>query len=173
MNLKKIEKKTLKFLKKHNIDKIDFVNKINFTRLPNDELEEITVHKAHYEGGFILVGGWCKIWDDNIPSGTKGHQLYLRFGGLGVGGWKGNGEIDLILEDGSNTPKYTYGKDPTKAWDWFRDNVKSCMLMYLPQFIQPFPIYAFFDKHSREIAVFIPNVAPASFIGGASVEVLK
>lgn len=35
--------------------------------------------------GIILFGGWTKIFDSVIPSGTRGHELYLAFGGVGAG----------------------------------------------------------------------------------------
>lgn len=191
MNLKRLEKKTLKFLKKNNyteedINKlIDDVNTI-FARRSKDDGEDtsLVVHDAKYSGGFILFGGWTKIFDSVIPSGARGHELYLAFGGVGAGGWSGKCDIELI-EDGTIehngityiVPSYHYknSKDDfenySTGFDYFHDNVKSFMFMYLPQFIQNVPVFVYYDKHSNRLGVSVPSASIASGIGGGSVKV--
>ena len=143
----------------------------------------LVTHVADYSGGFIVFGGWTKIFDHTIPAGTKGHELYLAFGGLGVGGWSGDCDIELIINgtcshDGKRylAPQYCY--DRGNAWDsarsgfeWFHDNVKSFMYMYLPQFMQPIPVFVYFDKHSTKIGMSVPFCNLSFGIGGGTVEV--
>lgn len=71
----------------------------------NDETDSsLVVHPAKYSGGFILFGGWTKIFDNIVPSGTLGHELYLAFGGLGAGGWNGDCDIELDTEGSFSYP---------------------------------------------------------------------
>ena len=173
----------------------DFVNTVNgmFERQMgkvNDSVDtSLVVHDAKYSGGFILVGGWTQIYDATIQSGTRGHELYLKFGGLGAGGWKGKCDIELItdgtvIHDGKyySKPKaeYCYDQGEDKAWEtaqtgfnWFHDHVKSFMFMYLPQFIQAFPIFVYFDGSSNRIGVSIPSASISCGIGGGTVKVEK
>lgn len=145
----------------------------------------LVVHPATYSGGFILFGGWTKIFDSKIPAGTRGHELYLAFGGLGVGGWNGDCDIELITEgtfvhEGKtyNKPVHFYDEGKDKEWEsynsgfkWFHDNVKSFMFMYLPIFAQPIPVFAYFDKNNVRIGVSVPNSSLSIGIGGGTVKV--
>ena len=188
MNLKRIERKTRKFMKKNNWseqdvnDLVDFVNKV--TEGLGDTNDSLVVHKATYSGGFIVFGGWTKIFDCVIPSGTRGHELYLAFGGLGVGGWSGDCDIELITEssytkDGTtySIPKYHYNDSQDEfenyqtGFRYFHDNVKSFMFMYLPQFIQPIPIFVYFDSSSTRLGISVPNVSLSTGMGGGTVKV--
>ena len=150
----------------------------------NDETSSALVtHAADYSGGFIVFGGWTKFFDHTIPAGTRGHELYLAFGGLGVGGWCGDCDIEIncagsYLHNGVRyfMPKNYYDKG--NEWDsicsgfeWFHDNVKSFMYMYMPQFLQPIPVFVYFDKHSSSIGISVPSCNLSVGIGGGTVEV--
>lgn len=147
---------------------------------PNDSL---VTHPARYDGGFIVFGGWTNIYDQIIPAGTRGHRLYLAFGGLGVGGWKGDCDIELKLKDETFThngmryyaPANHYGNNDwdghSTGYQWFYDNVKSFMFMYLPVFMQPIPVFVYFDGHSNSIGISVPNCSLSVGIGGGTVSV--
>lgn len=47
--------------------------------------DDTGVHSAKSSGGFIIFGGWIKVYDDFYNKGEFGHELYLSFGGIGVG----------------------------------------------------------------------------------------
>lgn len=149
----------------------------------NNELNNsLVTHPATYSGGFILFGGWTKIFDKTIPSGTRGHELYLAFGGIGAGGWKGKCDIEINTEGSFShkgqdyaIPINHYGNDDWDGYNtgfqWFHDKVKSFMFMYLPAFCQPIPIFVYFDSKSHQIGVSVPNCSLSCGIGGGSVKV--
>ena len=62
---------------------------------PKPEKEPVVYmqHKCHIDGAFILVGGYIKIIDGNVEKGKRGHELFLRFGGIGIGGMDGSGVL--------------------------------------------------------------------------------
>lgn len=176
----------LKWSQKEVDDLVDKVNKTFKKRenLSDDDTDNsLVVHNANYSGGFILFGGWTKIFDHTIPSGTRGHELYLAFGGVGAGGWSGDCDIELleegsIIHDGKTyvIPQNYYDKG--NDWDsyqtgfaWFHDHVKSFMFMYLPQFIQPIPVFVYFDSGSNRIGISVPNCSFSTGIGGGTVKV--
>ncbi|WP_423127265.1 hypothetical protein [Gaoshiqia sp. Z1-71] len=143
----------------------------------------LVTHPASYSGGFILFGGWTRIYDLLVPPGTRGHELYLAFGGLGAGGWSGDCDIELVMKEGTFgyngksylMPQNHYGSD---NWDgyrtgfqWFYDHVKSFMFMYMPQFMQPVPIFVYFDSSSHRIGISVPNASVSVGIGGGTVTV--
>lgn len=151
----------------------------------DDETDwSLVTHDAEYSGAFIFLGGWTHIYDKVIPAGQRGHELYLAFGGLGAGGWDGDCDIE-IMTDGSTVhdgkrysiPVNHYGKydweDYKTGFQWFHDNVKSFMFMYLPIFIQPIPVFVYFDGDSKQIGISVPNCSLSCGIGGGSVEVRK
>lgn len=51
--------------------------------------------------------------------------------------------------------------------------MKSFMFMYLPQFIQPIPVFVYFDGSSNKIGISVPNVSLSTGLGGGSVKVKK
>lgn len=190
--LQEIQKQTERLIKElmWNDDQISsFITKANNAilkkgkMLKNDDTDDSLVcHSAHYSGGFILFGGWTKIFDECVSAGQRGHELYLEFGGLGAGGWKGNCDIELNTEgtfehNGKcyNIPTNHNGNNDwngyNTAFTWFYDNVKSFMFMYLPQFCQPIPIFCYFDKHSNQIGISVPNCSLSCGIGGGTVKV--
>lgn len=151
----------------------------------NDSTDNsLVVHAADYSGGFILFGGWTKIYDHVIPSGTRGHELYLAFGGVGAGGWKGKCDIELSTEGTFDHEGRSYLKpvnyyadrgsdwnNYSSAFNWFHDHVKSFMFMYLPVFAQPIPIFCYFDSKSNQIGISVPDCSLSIGIGGGSVKV--
>lgn len=64
---------------------------------PKPEKEPVVYmqHKCHIDGAFILVGGYIKIIDGNVEKGKRGHELFLRFGGIGIGGMDGSGKVGI------------------------------------------------------------------------------
>lgn len=52
-------------------------------------------HRCKMNGAFIVLGGYIKIYDDEVPAGMRGHELYLAFGGVGVGGMDGDGILTI------------------------------------------------------------------------------
>lgn len=193
--LKKIEKQTRKFFKKHQWSEAEiekFVSNVNdiFKRRSEKNLQDedidnsLVVHAANYSGGFIVFGGWTQIYDHVIPQGQRGHELYLAFGGLGVGGWSGDCDIELITEGSFvhegrryRTPVFYYS-DRGSEWDcycssyeWFYDHVKSFMFMYLPIFAQPIPVFCYFDSGSQKIGISVPDCSLSIGVGGGSVSV--
>ncbi len=151
----------------------------------NEETSNILVcHPGKYSGGFILFGGWTKIYDNLVPSGTRGHELYLAFGGLGAGGWSGDCDIEVMTEgsfehEGKRyfIPVNHYGGNDWNgyqtAYTWFYDHVKSFMFMYLPVFAQPIPVFVYFDGSSNRIGLSVPNASLSIGIGGGTVTVEK
>lgn len=142
----------------------------------------LVTHPATYSGGFILFGGWTHIYDKLVKSGTRGHELYLAFGGLGAGGWSGDCDIEIMTEGvfsyGGKTyakPINHYGNDDFEGYktgfQWFYDHVKSFMFMYLPVFMQPIPVFVYFDSGSKQIGISVPNCSLSIGIGGGSVTV--
>jgi len=57
-----------------------------------DLVENLVAHNGHYSGAFILFGGWMKCYDDEVPSGTRGHELYCGDGRR----WRGRMERFLL-----------------------------------------------------------------------------
>ena len=51
-----------------------------------DKPEVKKAHICKMEGAFIVLGGYLKIEDTEVPAGQRGHSLYLKYGGIGVGG---------------------------------------------------------------------------------------
>lgn len=142
----------------------------------------LVTHAANYDGGFILFGGWTNIYDKTISQGTRGHKLYLAFGGVGVGGWNGSCDIELLIEGGIDhdqrryyTPQYHYGNNDWEGYNtgfqYFHDHVVSFMFMYLPQFMQPIPIFVYFDGNSNKLGISVPDCSLSCGIGGGTVSV--
>lgn len=137
--LEKIQEKTVSVIKELNWDENEvnqFVKSVNNAfakRVRNGVINggpdnSLVVHPATYSGGFILFGGWTKIFDGKITSGTHGHELYLAFGGLGVGGWNGDCGIELITEGTFEHDGKTYNKPVhfyDKGNDWESYNAAS------------------------------------------------
>lgn len=104
--------------------------------------KSVVKHPANYSGGFILFGGWIKVFDLDVPGGTRGHELYLAFGGLGAGGWSGNGDLCVYM-------------DKVADWNDFYNRVRS--FMYVDIFDaedpddDPGPGLLFYDGHSTVI----------------------
>lgn len=123
----------------------------------NEETDNsLVVHEATYSGAFILFGGWTQIYDSTIPSGTRGHELYLAFGGVGVGGWSGDCDIELMTEG---------------TFTWFHDKVESFAFMYLPILAQPIPVFVYFDSSSTQIGLSVPDYSLSIGVGGGTVSV--
>lgn len=192
--LEKIQKRSEKFIREagwtqEETDRlVKQVNEIFTVKAgqANENDNSLVVHPATYSGGFIVFGGWTKIYDKTVPSGTRGHELYLAFGGVGAGGWSGECDIEIMTEGTIEHDGKTYARpihyytDRGSDWDncrsgyeWFYNHVKSFMFMYLPQFIQPIPVFVYFDGSSNKIGISVPNVSLSTGLGGGSVKVKK
>lgn len=118
-------------------------------------------HKCHIDGAFIIVGGYIRIFDSNVPSGNRGHELYLKFGGVGIGGMNGSG----VLHNNLN------------SWDEFYDRVDRFFYMAMaPSLEVPIStlahtLIAFLDKNSHCVGYAIPDVSGDLGIAGGTVEV--
>lgn len=106
----------------------------------------------------------------------------MAFGGLGAGGWKGNCDIELLTEGSFEHNGIRYAipinhegnndwEGYNRGFEWFYNNVKSFMFMYLPQFVQPIPIFVYFDRNSKRIGISVPNASLSCGIGGGTVTV--
>lgn len=166
-----------------NVVNKSFEKKLNASNGGNEPDNSLVVHPGNYSGGFVLFGGWTTIYDHVIPAGTLGHELYLAFGGLGVGGWSGDCDIELITDgtfeyEGVSYVKPKYYDKEKEGWEayntgfkWFHENVKSFAFMYLPVFLQPIPVFAYFDKNSNRIGISVPSCSISIGVGGGSVTV--
>lgn len=131
-------------------------------------------HEGEYSGGFIIFGGWTKIFDYTIPEGTWGHELYCSFEGLGVGGWNGHCYLQIPVEGVFTVngveyqkPVNFYNNDPTTGWKYFLDHVISCMVTgdALTNFI-------FFDGSSNVVGhCYFEDGGVSLSIGGGTVTV--
>lgn len=54
-------------------------------------------HSCQMNGAFIVFGGYIQIYDNEVPAGQHGHELYLAFGGVGIGGMHGAGTLSTTL----------------------------------------------------------------------------
>ncbi len=128
---------------------------------PPKEPEVYKEHKCHIDGAFILLGGYIRIFDSNVPSGQRGHELYLKFGGLGIGGMDGNGVL----------------RNDLNSWDEFYDKVDRFLYIAgAPSLDVPISdlahtLISFRDKNDNIIGYAIPDVSGDIGIAGGTVEV--
>lgn len=118
-------------------------------------------HKCHIDGAFILVGGYIRIFDSNVPPGQRGHELYLKFGGLGIGGMDGSGVLHNALD----------------SWDEFYNRVDRFLYIAaaptidVPISALAHTLISFRDKNDKIIGYAIPDVSADIGIAGGTVEV--
>lgn len=49
---------------------------------PEPKPEEKPIQKLHrckMNGAFIVLGGYIQIFDNEVPAGQRGHELYLKY----------------------------------------------------------------------------------------------
>lgn len=120
-------------------------------------------HRCKMNGAFIVLGGYLKIYDNEVPVGNLGHELYLAFGGVGVGGMDGDGTLKIDVS----------------SWEEFYNRVRSfaycAMAPSLDLSISDLAhtIIVFFDSNSKKIGSFIPDVSADVGIAGGTVTVKR
>ncbi len=118
-------------------------------------------HSCHMDGAFILLGGYVRIVDNETPEGTRGHELRLYIGGVGVGGMDCDGVLHIN----------------TGSWEEFYNRVVSFAYLALaPSFNVPasqlgHTALCFYDGSSNPLGYALPNVSIDIGLGGGTVEV--
>lgn len=118
-------------------------------------------HRCKMDGAFIILGGYIHIYDNEVPSGQRGHELYLKFGGLGVGGMDGEGTLNIKLS----------------SWSEFYDKISSFAYlavapsMEIPTSKLAHTVIVFYNSHSHIIGYAIPDVSADIGIAGGTVTV--
>lgn len=118
-------------------------------------------HRCKMNGAFIVLGGYIKIYDDEVPAGMRGHELYLAFGGVGVGGMDGDGILTIDVS----------------SWEEFYNKVHSfAYIAMVPTLDIPTSKLAhtaivFFDSNSNKIGYAVPDVSGDLGIAGGTVTV--
>lgn len=118
-------------------------------------------HRCHMDGAFIIVGGYLRIYDNEVPKGTRGHELYLAFGGLGIGGMDGDGVLHIN----------------TDSWEDFYNRVKSFAYMAaapspeIPDHRLAHTVIAFYDGHSNTLGYAMPDLSVDIGVAGGTVKV--
>ena len=130
---------------------------------PKPEKEPVVYmqHKCHIDGAFILVGGYIKIIDRNVEKGKRGHELFLRFGGIGIGGMDGSGVLCNFLN----------------TWDEFYNRVDrffyvaAAPSLEVPISALAHTVISFRDKSNKIIGYALPDVSGDIGVAGGTVEV--
>lgn len=118
-------------------------------------------HRCKMDGAFIVLGGYIRIYDNEVPAGQRGHELYLSFGGLGVGGMDGDGTLTIDVS----------------SWNEFYDKVSSFAYIAMtptpdiPSSKLAHTVIAFYDSHSKVIGRAIPDVSADVGVAGGTVSV--
>lgn len=111
-------------------------------------------------GGFIVFGGWLKVFPGDILGDGVNREAYCAFGGLGISAYDDTGTFMCSnggCPDGKWwTPQYVY-------------NHTASVMAYAASEANPEGEIIFFDKHSNIIASVKPDTSRAPFIGGGTV----
>lgn len=119
------------------------------------------VHSCYMSGFLAGPAGHLSIYDNEVPEGAHGHELYLAFVGLGIGVVSGSGTLGIKFD----------------SWEAFYNNVKAFSYAALP----PDPDHPdsskahtsiiFIDENSQELGCAIPDFSIDAGFGVGSVEV--
>lgn len=118
-------------------------------------------HSCHMDGAFIVFGGYLRIYDNEVPEGTRGHELYLSFGGVGVGGMDGHGVLSIEGD----------------SWEEFYNSVDTFAYIALspdpdhPDSRMAHTAIVFFDGHHHVLGHAYPDISADIGLAGGSVEV--
>lgn len=111
-------------------------------------------------GGFIVFGGWLKIFPGDILGDGVAREAYCAMGGFGVSAYMDSGMF-----------RCSNGGCPAGKWwtpQYVYNNTASVMA-YAASVANPEGAIIFFDKHSNIIAGVTPNTSRSPFIGGGTV----
>lgn len=119
------------------------------------------VYPATLRGGFIVFGGWLKIFINNMLDDGVEREAYCAMGGFGVTVYYDTG-IFMCSNGGCPagkwwTPEYVY-------------NNTASVMAYAASEANPEGAIIFFDKHSNIIAAVKPDTMRSPFIGGGTVD---
>lgn len=120
-----------------------------------------STHRCKMNGAFIVLGGYVQIYDNEVPAGQRGHELYLKFGGLGVGGMDADGILGIKVS----------------SWDEFYNKVSSfAYLAAVPSMEVPssklaHTVIAFYDSGRNIVGYAMPDVSADIGIAGGAVTV--
>lgn len=135
------------------------------------ELKEHTISDADYtdhacsyicrlSGGFIVFGGWLKVFVGDFLGDGIEREAYCAMGGLGISVYSDTGTFTCsnggCPEGKWWTPEYVY-------------NNPASVMAYAASEANPEGEIIFFDKHSHIIASVKPNTSRAPFLGGGTV----
>lgn len=118
-------------------------------------------HSCHIDGAFIVLGGYVSITDNDVPKGTRGHELYLYLAGVGVGGMSTHGVLHIHVG----------------SWDEFYNRVASFAYIGLaPSLDVPasqlgHTALCFYDGNSNPLGYALPDISIDIGIGGGTVAV--
>lgn len=111
-------------------------------------------------GGFIIFGGWLKIFPGDILGDGVNREAYCAMGGLGISVYYDTG---VFMCSNGGCPE---GKWWTPEYVYY--NTASVMA-YAASEANPEGEIIFFDKHSNIIAAVKPDTSRSPFIGGGTV----
>lgn len=111
-------------------------------------------------GGFIVFGGWLKVFPGDILGDGIKREAYCAMGGLGISVYHDTGRFMC-----SN------GGCPSRKW-WTPHYVyyhTASVMAYAASEANQEGAIIFFDKHSNIIAAVKPDTSRSPFIGGGTV----
>lgn len=126
----------------------------------DDYCDSCFTTRCTLSGGFIVFGGWLKVFPGDILGDGIDREAYCAMGGLGISVYSDTGTF--TCSNGGCpagkwwTPKYVYY------------NTASVMA-YAASVANPEGAIIFFDKHSNIIAGVKPDTSRSPFLGGGTV----
>lgn len=147
ISVKDLEKFQPKKLKEHTIS-------------PDDYTDSGFMTSCTITGGFIVFGGWIKIFPGDILGDGINREAYCAMGGLGISVYHDTGTF-MCSNGGCPegkwwTPRYVY------------EHTASVMA-YAASEANPEGEILFFDSGSNIIAAVKPDTSRSPFIGGGTV----
>lgn len=143
----------------------------DLAKFQSTELQEHLISDSDYSdsgfqtpctlsGGFIVLGGWLKVFPGDILRDGVNREAYCAFGGLGITAFADTG-LFMCSNGGCPdgkwwTPKYVY-------------NNTASVMAYAASEANPEGAIIFFDKHANIIASVKPDTSRAPFLGFGTV----